>query len=95
MPKITKAEKDAGIPLFTSLRRSGATDEEMEQIEEDYAREQAMSQAGMAAALLEAQSQFNAGQPGQSSTAVGQPQETKQPNQNGAADQEQDKPPVK
>jgi len=67
--EIIKAEKEAGIPLFTSLRRSGATEKEMAQVEEDYAREQAMSQAGMAAALLEAQSQFNAGQPGQNGAA--------------------------
>ena len=71
--EIIKAEKDAGIPLFTSLRKSGATEKEMAQVEKDYAREQAMTQAGMATALPEAQSQFNAGQPGQNGAAVGQP----------------------
>lgn len=94
--EIIKAGKDAGIPLFTSLRKSGATEKEMAQVEKDYAREQAMSQAGMAVALLEAQSQFNAGQPGQAeATAVGQPNQPDQPNANGAADKDKDKPTAK
>lgn len=85
--EIIKAEKEAGIPLFTSLRKSGATEKEMNQLEEDYAREQAMAQAGMATALLEAQSQFNAGQPGQNGqmgegkTAVPTKEEPKEDNE--------------
>lgn len=67
--ELTRAEKEAGIPLFTSLRRSGATDKEMAQVEDDFAREQAMQQAGMAASLLEAQERFNAGQDGRMDTA--------------------------
>ena len=62
--EVTKAEKEAGLPLFTSLRRSGATEDEMAQIEEDNTRGTAMGQAGMGAALMEAQAQFDAGTPG-------------------------------
>ncbi|MCB8942558.1 MAG: hypothetical protein H6658_02160 [Ardenticatenaceae bacterium] len=57
-----KAERDAGLPLFTSLRRSGYTEEQMAEIEEDKQRETAMNQAGMASALLEAQARFDSGQ---------------------------------
>jgi len=59
-----KAEKEAGLPLFTSLRRSGASEEEMAEIEDDFARTQALEQAGMATALMEAQARFDAGQNG-------------------------------
>ncbi|MCA9936205.1 MAG: hypothetical protein H6662_15555 [Ardenticatenaceae bacterium] len=67
--EIIKAEKEAGLPLFTSLRKSGADETEMAEVEADYARQQAMTQAGMASALLEAQAQFDAGQPGQNGAA--------------------------
>lgn len=81
-----QAEIAAGLPLTAVLRRSGWTDADIEELAADYAETQAMQQAGMAAALLEAQSQFNAGQPGQQ-TAVGQPNDPNQPalNGNGAA----------
>ncbi len=81
-----QAEIAAGLPLTAVLRRSGWTDADIEELATDYAETQAMQQAGMAAALLEAQSQFNAGQPGQQ-TAVGQPNDPNQPalNGNGAA----------
>lgn len=69
--EIIKAEKEAGLPLFTSLRRSGVTEEEMAEIEDDFARTQALEQAGMAAALMEAQAQFDSGQTGATAVAGG------------------------
>jgi len=59
--EIFKAERDAGLPLFTSMRKSGATEEQMVEVEEDKARESAMNQSGLASALLNAQAQFGSG----------------------------------
>lgn len=56
-----KAERDAGLPLFTSMRKSGYTEEQMEQVVEDKERETSMNQAGLASALLEAQTKFDSG----------------------------------
>lgn len=85
--EILKAERDAGLPLFTSLRMSGKSDEFMAQVEADHAREQAMSQSGLASALLEAQAQFDAGQPGQQQAQ----QQTAVPSTNGANNESQNK----
>jgi hypothetical protein len=71
-----QAEVDAGLPLVTALRRSGWTDEQIDELEADFARQQAMQQSGLAASLLEATARFDAGQDGQHTaqpTAVGQP----------------------
>lgn len=68
--EIWKAERDAGLSLITALRRSGWTDEQIEELEADYQRQQAMEQAGMAAALMEAQAQFDAGQDGAAQAAA-------------------------
>lgn len=60
-----QAEVDAGMPLLTALRRSGWTEEMIEDLEADFARQQAMQQSGFAASLLEAAARFDAGQDGQ------------------------------
>ncbi len=51
--EVIKAEKEAGYPLFTSMRSYGATEEEMVQLEEDKAREAELESAGLANALNE------------------------------------------
>lgn len=70
--EVWQGEITAGLPLITVLKRSGWDDEELEELALDFSQTQAMQQAGMAAALLEAQSQFNAGQPGQNGQQPGQ-----------------------
>lgn len=69
--EIWQAETAAGLPLLTVLKRSGWTEEQLDELERDYARLQAMQQAGMAASLLGALDRFDAGQAGQE-TAVPQ-----------------------
>lgn len=60
--EIVKSEVDAGIPLITALRRSGWTEDELAQMEEDKAAEAEAQQATLARALLDAQDSLNAGQ---------------------------------
>mgnify|MGYP001271793837 CR=1 FL=1 len=69
--EIWQSETAAGLPLLTALKRSGWTSEQLDELEQDYARLQSMQQAGMAASLLGALDRFDAGQAGQT-TAVPQ-----------------------
>lgn len=64
-----QAEVNAGLPLVTALRRSGWTDEMIDELAEDFARTQSMQQSGMAASLLEAAERFDSGQNGRQTTA--------------------------
>jgi hypothetical protein len=57
--ETTTAEVGAGIPLITSLRRSGWTQDELDQMAEDKEAEQSATQQTLATAVLNAQSQMN------------------------------------
>lgn len=59
--ELAQVEVGAGMPLTTSLRRSGWTEEELEELAADKAAEAEAQQASMATALLNAQEQFAAG----------------------------------
>lgn len=58
---IRKTSVDAGIPLTTVLRREGWTQQELDQLAADQKEAQAAQQAGIAAALLNAQEGFDKG----------------------------------
>lgn len=60
--ELATTETAVGIPLVTSLRKSGWTDEELEQLEEDQNTASAAQSASLATALLTAQEQYRAGQ---------------------------------
>lgn len=60
--ELTQQEVGSGLPLVTSLRRSGWSDEEIEQMLEEREGEQIRQQAGLGAALMEAQARFDTGQ---------------------------------
>lgn len=59
--EITKMYVEAGVPLATATRRAEWTDEEREQMATEKEEEQANTQAGLGAALLNAQTQFDQG----------------------------------
>lgn len=59
--EIIKLNKDAGIPLTTSLRDSGWTDSELDQMRQDQAEEQEAQQAQLGTALVGALRQFDQG----------------------------------
>lgn len=65
-----QAEVNAGLPLITALRRSGWTDDMIEELEADFAQQSAMQNSGMAASLLAAAARFDAGQNGQGVATV-------------------------
>lgn len=71
--EIIKAEKDAGLPLITSLRKSGWSEKDLAEMEADARRQSALDQAGFASALLEAESRFSAGQDVVAEEAAGVP----------------------
>jgi len=58
---IRKAEVESGIPLTTVLRDEGWTQEQLDQMQEDRAAEQAAGTSGLAQALLNQQRQFDQG----------------------------------
>lgn len=57
--ELATTETGAGIPLITSLRDSGWTEERLEQMEDDREAEQGAQQATLASALLQAQAGMN------------------------------------
>jgi len=57
--EVTKIEVESGIPLTTSLRLSGWTQEEIEKMQEDKQAEQQAAQVNLASALLSAQENMN------------------------------------
>ncbi|MBX3012349.1 MAG: hypothetical protein KF832_12615 [Caldilineaceae bacterium] len=63
-PELERAQMvqtyvSAGVPLATATRRAGWSDTEREQLEEERQEEQANQQAGLGAALLNAQANFD------------------------------------
>lgn len=60
--EVIAAETGAGIPLKTSLRRRGWSEEEIKQLEKDKEEEKKNSQDSFAQALLNSQRNFNRGQ---------------------------------
>lgn len=59
--EILKLNKDAGIPLTTSLRDAGWTDAEIEQMRQDQTEEQEAQQTQLGTALVGALRQFDQG----------------------------------
>ena len=59
---IRKTSVDAGIPLVTQLRREGWTQQELDEMAQDSEQAAQRQQAGIAAALLNAQEQFDKGE---------------------------------
>lgn len=60
--QIRQANVGAGMPLSTVLRREGWTQQELDQLATDQQAATAQQQAGIAAALLNAQEQFDRGE---------------------------------
>lgn len=60
--QIRQVNVAAGIPLATTLRREGWTQQELDQMAADQQEATAKQQAGIAAALLNAQEQFDRGE---------------------------------
>jgi hypothetical protein len=75
--EIRQINVSAGLPLRTSLRWEGRTEEEIEQVEAEIADEESRKQASFAASLLEAQRRFDQGQ-GENGRP-GQPEVEKEP----------------
>lgn len=59
--ELAAAETDAGVPLTTSLRMSGWTDEMLAKMQQDKDAEQESQQQMLATAVLNAQAQMQAG----------------------------------
>ena len=59
--EIRKASVESGVPLVTVLRGEGWTPEQIEQMQQDKADEQAQSTARLAQALLNSQRNFDQG----------------------------------
>lgn len=58
---IRKTNVEAGIPLTTQLRDEGWTKQELDDMQEDKENEQKANQAGLGAAMLNAQADFDRG----------------------------------
>lgn len=68
--ELAQAETAAGIPVASSLRRSGWTEEELEGLEEDIRAEQVTRNTGIAQAALAAVRQSGGGETAQSNGAA-------------------------
>lgn len=60
--ELAVQETSAGIPLRTSLRMSGWTEEQLDQMEEDQEAEQSQQSQTLASGILQAQAQMNSPQ---------------------------------
>jgi hypothetical protein len=76
--EAAKTLVDAGVPLKTALRRQGWSDEELAQLELDLAEQEARQQQTLAAAVLQAQRQFERGA---ADVGLAQPQQARPPEQ--------------
>lgn len=60
--EAVRNETESGVPLVTSLRRHGWTEDELKQMAKDREAEKALEEANLGQAMLAAQRRFNAGE---------------------------------